>query len=173
MEFKEFFKKFTADHLSKKHKLRLYCLYFKEHPEEIELRKEIDIIYPEFYKYIQAFPKLIEFSDVIGDFSYDILRIRRLLKIKETNIFDSYNVIQRYLSDIAEYCSKIEIPITKDQLGWIYENKSNIDLIWVNIRRGDKRKFPIFPCDFNIITIQSNKFFYLDQNYNPKFYLNQ
>ena len=171
MEFKEFFEKFTVDHLSKKHKLRLYCIYFKEHPEEIELRKEIDIIYPEFPKYVQAFPKLIEFSDVIGDFSYNILRIRKLLKIKETNIFDSYNVIQRYLSDIAEYCSRIGIPITKDQLGWLYENESsNVDLIWVIMRRGDQRKFPILPCDFNIITIRSNEFFYLDQNYNPKLY---
>ena len=171
MEFKEFFEKFTVDHLSKKHKLRLYCIYFKEHPEEIELRKEIDIIYPEFPKYVQAFPKLIELSDVIGDFSYNILRIRKLLKIKETNIFDSYNVIQRYLSDIAEYCSRIGIPITKDQLGWLYENESsNVDLIWVIMRRGDQRKFSILPCDFNIITIRSNEFFYLDQNYNPKLY---
>ena len=161
------FKKFTADHLSKKHKLRLYRLYFKEYPEEIELRKEIDIIYPEFPKYVQAFPKLIEFSDVIGDFSYNILRIKRLLRIKETNIFDSYNVIQHYLGDIAKYCNRIGISRTMDQLDWLYENESS----WVIMRRGDQRKFPILPCDFNIITIRSNEFFYLDQNYNPKLYL--
>lgn len=81
MEYKELISILFNNHISTWKKLKSYCTYFYEYKDDIDSKNEINQIYPEFNKFINIFPNLITSVNEIGDFSYNIIRLRKLICI--------------------------------------------------------------------------------------------
>lgn len=81
MEYKELISILFNNHISTWKKLKSYCTYFHEYKDDIDSKNEINQIYPEFNEYINMFPNLITSVNEIGDFSYNIIRLRKLICI--------------------------------------------------------------------------------------------
>lgn len=159
MELKEFvriiFEK--KNHVSKYRKFKAYCEYFYQHPYELVFRDEIDLIYPEFKKYINHFPQLFVCADVFGDFTYNINRLRTLIKLKEGDItYRQYQsmckcaraIVKKHIND-----GNYSILFSK------YFMNNSFTPPYPNICR---EKHVIYPGDINLLALEEA---FIDNNY--------
>ena len=157
MNFKEFYIIITNDRISTKKKLMAYCNYFREHPGDMNLKSEIDDMFPKFKMYTDKFKKILILSDKVGSFTYNVKRLDYLLELSTSR---NYGNFLSYVNYIAVTYLYDEMVVTKGILDTTFNYIQNYN-----------PKFTLVPSDINIVESrhgldwEDEYSFYLDENY--------